>query len=95
MTVPFLNGVMYVVIEVRFITLCPVLKVVICHQSSLTVSCTTKQHPPVIDAELDDEVDVDVDVVDVVFEKLNVVAELKSVILWSDTNENYTYIELV
>jgi hypothetical protein len=84
---------MYVVIEVRFITLCPVLKVVICHQSSLTVSCTTKQHPPVIDAELDDEVDVEV--ADVVFEKLNVVAELKSVILWSDTNKNYTYIELV
>jgi hypothetical protein len=47
----------------------------------------------VIDAELDDEVDVEV--ADVVFEKLNVVAELKSVILWSDTNKNYTYIELV
>jgi hypothetical protein len=77
-------GVMYVVIEVRFITLCPVLNVVICHQSSLTVSWTTKQHAPVIDDELDDEVDVEV--ADVVFVKRNVVAALKSVILrWTQT----------
>jgi hypothetical protein len=75
-TVPFKKGVINVVIEVKFITADPVLKVVMFHHSSLTVSWTTKQHPPVMDA--DDEEDVEV--ADVVFEK-NDVAGLKSAIL--------------
>jgi hypothetical protein len=96
------------VIEVKFITLCPVLKVVNCHQSSLIVSWTTKQHPPVMDAVEDDDVDVevpDVDppvvdgkededvepgVADVEFEKLNIAAVLKSVILRTQTNASLT-----
>jgi len=67
---------MRTVIEVRLITACPVLIVVIFHHSSLTVSCTTKQHPPVMDAvdEDEDEVEVEDGYGYVVFEKKNLVA---------------------
>lgn len=89
-TVPFKNGVTKTVIEVKLITACPVLKVVIFHQSSLTVSWTTKQHPPVMDAVDEDEVEVEI--ADVVFEKWNVVAKLKSVTLSCVAWENAAYI---
>ena len=76
-TVPFEKGVTNVVIDVKLINACPVLKVVKFQYSWLTWSWTTKQHPPdVTDGE--EEVVFDVEDADVVLEKKEkLVADLK------------------